>query len=65
MIKMRHDKTISANNTEKLYYYLKYNVRCVESFEEMAKHSAKMEKIARKYKKLYELSKNHLESFEC
>jgi len=61
---MRQNKTISASNTEKLYYYLKYNARCSESFEEMSKHSAKMEKIARKYKKLYELSKNHLESFE-
>jgi hypothetical protein len=30
----------------------------------MSQNSAKMEKIAKEYKKLYELSKNHLESFE-
>jgi hypothetical protein len=61
---MRNNKTISANNTEKLYYYLKINARCSESFEEMTKHSAKMEKIAKKYKKLYELCKSHLQNLD-
>ena len=35
-----------------------------DSFYQMSQHSAKMEIIAKHYKKLYELSKNHLESFE-
>jgi len=62
--------TISASNTEKLYQHL-YNTTnwrnfeySFDSFYKMSQHSAKMEKIAKHYKKLYELSKNHLESFE-
>jgi hypothetical protein len=67
---MHQNKTILASNTENLYQHL-YNTtnwrnfeNSFDSFYQMSQNSAKMEKIARKYKKLYELSKNHLESFE-
>lgn len=56
-------KTIRATKTQKLYNYLKYNARISESFEIMSENSAKMEKIAKNYKFLYEECKKHLESF--
>ena len=59
---MGQNKTIRATKTEKLYNYLKYNARISESFEIMSQNSAKMEKIAKNYKKLYESCKNHLEN---
>lgn len=60
---MEQHKTIRATKTEKLYNYLKYNARISESFEIMTQNAAKMEKIAKNYKLLYEQSKKHLESF--
>ncbi len=67
---MKRNKNIPTSNTEKLYQDL-YNTtnwrnfeNSFDSFYQMSQHSAKMEKIAKHYKKLYELSKNHLESFE-
>ncbi len=63
-------KDIKSSNTESLYSKL-YNTtnwrnyeNSFESFYIMAQNSAKMEKIAKKYKKLYNLAISELQNLK-
>ena len=64
------NKTIKSSNTESLYNKL-YNTtnwrnyeNSFDSFYIMAQNSAKMENIAKNYKKLYNLAISELEKFK-